>query len=69
MNRLPLAGSSSANSMTLFDHRSTAANSPVSHLTTLATNDSATVNIGSPMDSMSDICSEAQREPLATGRA
>ena len=58
----PLAGSPSARSMTVCDHRTISANSPLSNQLANATNANPMVKVGSPIDSSSAICSDASRE-------
>ena len=59
----PLAGSPSARSMTVCDHRKISPNSPASNQMSNATNANPMVKVGSPIDSSSAICSDASREP------
>ena len=58
----PLAGSPSARSMTVCDHRKMSPNSPASNQLANATNANPMVRVGSPIDSSSAICSDASRD-------
>ena len=57
-----MVGSPSARSITCCANRKTSATSPVSNLAMNTEKDSATVNVGSPIDSSSRSCSVASRD-------
>ena len=59
MTKLPLVGSPSARSMTVCANRSTSVISPDSILTAIGQTASPTVSVGSPIDSISAIVSDA----------
>ena len=64
--RSPLDGSPAAKSITRCDHRSTSQNSALWVLAKIGARDSPTVKVGSPIDSMSAMASDASRDASYT---